>query len=123
MATALVPCSACSRHVKTNEHVCPFCGAPRAAGTGADTHAIGLSPTAQGLSRAALLIAGAAVIAACGKESSALRPDGPSAAVYGGPPVMVDPSPTAAPSVSASPQADAGASAGAKTDAGAPRAK
>lgn len=113
MATALVPCSACSRHVKTNEHVCPFCRAPRAAGAGADTPAIGLSPTAQGLSRAALLIAGAAVIAACGKESSALRPDGPSAAVYGGPPVMVDPSPTAAPSVSA--KADGGVPDAAKT--------
>lgn len=120
MTTGLVPCSACSRHVKTNEPVCPFCREPRLAT--AEPRAMDLSPTAQGLSRGALLLAGVAVIAACGKETAPPQRQ-LAVALYGAPPIVeVDassPQPDTAPSTSA--HADGGA--GARTDAGAPKAK
>jgi hypothetical protein len=72
---ALVPCSACSRHIRASEASCPFCGgtppAQRPARQTADT---------RGLSRAAAL-ALVTALAGC---------DAPLAAAYGGPPPMAD---------------------------------
>ncbi len=62
----LVCCTSCARHVKVSETACPFCGARRV------------------ISRAALVVMGAAAIAACAKEPAGVI------ALYGGPPVEVD---------------------------------
>jgi hypothetical protein len=77
MTASLIPCPSCSRHVFTDACTCPFCAtrlrvceAPRA-----------MAPAA-GLSRAARVAAGAALVgvAACGSGTPMPRPP------YGAPP-------------------------------------
>ncbi len=65
MAARLVPCPACTRHVKVGPPSCPFCGgevptevAPRPA-----------LPTGKPLTRAMLAFAGAAAVSACSSSS------------------------------------------------------
>lgn len=63
---ALTPCTRCSRHVRSSEPDCPFCGAPLAARPAPATSA----PRVGRLTRAAIF-AGAAIIApACGGASA-----------------------------------------------------
>jgi hypothetical protein len=62
----LRPCSGCSRHVRANEPACPFCHARvELADIQADASAVGPVAGAR-VTRAALVFAGATVIAACG---------------------------------------------------------
>ena len=62
---AFLLCAGCSRHVRSNEHACPFCGvatteaAPAFAPRQASASAIGWG------GRAALLLGGVATTAAC----------------------------------------------------------
>jgi hypothetical protein len=89
MAKRLVPCSACARHVRVTESLCPFCGSvmlPRRL----EQEPLPEPPPA-GVSRAGLLayravaakaVAGAALLAAAACDSP------PLATAYGGPPPM-----------------------------------
>ncbi|MBX3229933.1 MAG: hypothetical protein KIT84_26135 [Labilithrix sp.] len=81
----LVPCSACARHVRAGEPACPFCGAARVA-----QQLVAAPSLPSGLSRAALLLASAAALAACGKEPAPPPKPSPDntalAPAYGGPP-------------------------------------
>jgi hypothetical protein len=63
----LVPCPSCDRHVRATERACPFCSAalPEAALAAAPA----VAPVAgRGLTRAAILFAGAAAITGCSSE-------------------------------------------------------
>ena len=91
----LVPCSACSRHIRSTETACPFCRAS------AEPVAAQASPAPRGsmrLSRAALALAGMTALTACGKEVETRSLYGapptnntsPPAPAYGGPPMMFD---------------------------------
>jgi hypothetical protein len=62
--STLVPCSACSRHVKSDETVCPFCGA--AVEAPVCSGRCGGSLPAR-LQHAALLAAGAALLGVAGQ--------------------------------------------------------
>ncbi len=93
----LVACEGCARHVRTDEELCPFCG----AGVIAPTQA--LRPLPGRLGRAAMFVAGAAVVAATATACGGTP-------LYGAPPEdagMVDAGPGAAPAYGA-PPADAG---------------
>jgi hypothetical protein len=73
MSVRFSPCSACARHVKEGDRVCPFCGAEV-------SRSIEVSFVPRGrLSRAALFAAGAA--------SALAAADCSSSSAYGGPPV------------------------------------
>jgi hypothetical protein len=85
MSPALVPCTACSRHVAAGELACPFCGAPPPPGAEGP---VGRSLRA---SRAALFAAGAGTLlatTACSQTTTpidrdaapvdAVAPDAPS---------------------------------------------
>jgi hypothetical protein len=88
--------------VKSTERSCPFCGVLRGAEVTAPAAA--LPPYARGVSRAALVLASAAALAACGKEGGGL-----TAPVYGGPPVLDPPAQTTAADAAApAPVSDAG---------------
>jgi hypothetical protein len=65
MASQLTPCPSCSRHVKVGPPSCPFCG-------GAVPVDVPARPVLVGrpLSRAALMFAGAATVAACSSTAS-----------------------------------------------------
>jgi hypothetical protein len=91
MSPALVPCTACSRHVAVGELACPFCGAPPPAAEGP----VGRSLRA---SRAALFAAGAGTLlatTACSQTTTpndrdaspvdAVAPDAPSNDLDAGP--------------------------------------
>ncbi len=115
----LRPCSSCARHVRATETTCPFCTSALTAC--ADTS----EPTTTArLSRAAIVLAGAAALAGCGKESGIApvyggpppvqlgadggRPDNTGLApAYGGPP-EVYPAPTPASTDAGAPKRDAG---------------
>lgn len=88
MTTRLVPCSGCARHVHDSERVCPFCGGSVAATT------VGGELSFGRLSRAALILAGATAVAACGKSSPPNGPDTTIAQPYGAPPMPRDAEPT-----------------------------
>ena len=62
-------CAACGRHVRRAERACPFCAAPRAP-DGPDRV---FAEPAPRLSRSAMLLAGAAVVAGC--QAQRLTPD------------------------------------------------
>jgi hypothetical protein len=120
MARCLRVCPGCSRHVRTEESACPFCGADVSDGVCAGG---GAATDGRPLGRAAIVFASMTAIAACGKTTG-----GPKetehmnvAPAYGvAPPnTMVEPSPVPPPEpVIGTPQAlDAGADAG-KADAG-----
>lgn len=101
MGDAFVACNGCSRHVKSGDASCPFCGATRdpvtAVVCGEDAHARGLS--AQRATFAVALAAAAGLsLGAC----------------YGGPPHPrpYDPPPTT--SGTATSTADAGGATGAR---------
>ena len=103
MTASLIPCPSCNRHVFTDACTCPFCAtrlhvcaAPRA-----------MAPTA-GLSRAARVAAGAALVgvAACGSGTM-------PAPMYGAPPPVDASSDTGADAAG-----DAGAQGGAGGTAG-----
>lgn len=127
MSTQLVPCPACTRHVRVSEALCPFCAAalpdelrsrpPQAPLSSrlsrAATYALGT-----GKSRGARLATRAALAAA------ALGAAGCSAPVplYGGPPVDLGTDTGAAPAYGApadlGPATDSGGSDAAPSDAG-----
>ena len=64
MASRLAPCPSCTRHVKVGASACPFCGVevpvdiPLRAG-----------PTTRPLTRAAIMLAGAAAASGCSNSS------------------------------------------------------
>ncbi len=101
----LALCPGCARHVKRAEHACPFCQSPLEAVEGA-SDAFDEQPAR--MSRSAILLAGAALVAGCNLTQSAniygappprAEPDvsQPVAAIYGGPPpVLVAPTPAPA---------------------------
>jgi endogenous inhibitor of DNA gyrase (YacG/DUF329 family) len=65
---SLIPCSSCNRHVESEETSCPFCGAALTPQSLATPHCSGRcsGPPEVRLGRAALLVAGAALLgAAC----------------------------------------------------------
>ena len=64
---ALHLCPSCARHVRTNESSCPFCATALEASSDAPKN---VAPLARGLTRAAILFAGATTIAGCGGETS-----------------------------------------------------
>jgi hypothetical protein len=71
MASRLAPCPSCSRHVKVGPPSCPFCGgdvptdvAPRVSTAG----------PGKGLTRAALMFAGATAVTACGTSTTSPTP-------------------------------------------------
>ncbi len=67
MGPRLSLCTACQRHIQSTETACPFCGAATPEGFGATARApLGDRP----LSRAALLFASAAAVAACSSDDS-----------------------------------------------------
>lgn len=71
MRNALVPCSSCRRHVRTEDAVCAFCAAPLAV--------------RGGVTRVALAVAlGAGVAMGCAENSRLNAP------LYGGPPPSVE---------------------------------
>lgn len=115
---SLALCSGCSRHVKRADAACPFCGAPLAA---TDASPAVVDEEAPRLSRSAMLLAGAAMVAGCNLTQSAAIYGGPPprpaaqadaqafAAIYGGPPQMfadaaVAPTPPPAPAYGLPPQ-------------------
>ena len=75
--SALVPCSGCNRHVKSDETTCPFCQAavsPVASGSCAGRCA---RPAPARLVGAALVAAGAALLGAgCENSNSTIVPYG-----------------------------------------------
>ena len=113
----LVPCSACSRHVRSTEAACPFCRASFDPPTARAPDEL-RSPVR--LSRAALALAGMAALSACGKSLEAPAYGGPPPlvntdeprAVYGGPPVMMDAEPPPAAPRAGDAGTDAGSDAG-----------
>lgn len=92
MATRLLPCPECDRHVRATEPRCPFCDAPLPAAEAAPARR-----PAAALTRAAILFAGATAVTACGPGSStadaasdtAVGPD--LAVLYGPAPTDVAP--------------------------------
>lgn len=101
--TVLVECSACARHIRSNESTCPFC---RASATPFEV-AARLPPRPLRLSRAALLIASLAALEGCGKKPVETVPDAEPVAAppYGAPPPDL---PTTPPLPSPLPTVDAG---------------
>ncbi len=95
--TILVECSACARHIRSNEATCPFC---RATATPFDATAR-LAPRPLRLSRAALLVASLAAIEGCGKKPVEAVPDAEAvqAPPYGAPPPSDLPTPQPPPGV------------------------
>jgi hypothetical protein len=72
--SALVPCSGCNRHVKSDETTCPFCQAAVAPESCAGRCA---RPSVPRLISAALVAAGAALLgAACENSHSTIVPYG-----------------------------------------------
>jgi hypothetical protein len=80
MASYLVPCEGCTRHLRAIETACPFCGLARESDHAGPSAALG----GRALTRAALVFAAAAATTSCGPESN-----GP-VAVYGPAPVQVE---------------------------------
>ncbi|MBX3186161.1 MAG: hypothetical protein KF819_04065 [Labilithrix sp.] len=68
MAAPLRPCPSCRRHVRRTERACPFC-AHAVAEAFAREPAVAW-PTDAAMSRAAVLLATAAAVASCGKETA-----------------------------------------------------
>lgn len=98
---ALVTCPSCARHVRSSETACPFCSValPERASDAAPA-----SPFTGRLTRAALVFAGAAAVAACGKTADRGEL---AVSAYGGPPIIL---PEAGPTTSPSAEThDAGA--------------
>lgn len=111
--SALVPCLACARHIRTSEHACPFCGAE--APESAQAAAPVFGQTGRRLSRAALVL-GSVAVAACGKDLTPSEPSRPDATteparldaggmllMYGAPPIMNDAAPPSTPPPSTPP--------------------
>jgi hypothetical protein len=67
MASQLTPCPSCSRHVKVGPPSCPFCGGDVPVNVPARPSLVG-----RPLSRAALMFAGAATVAACSSTSASV---------------------------------------------------
>ena len=65
--SALVPCSGCNRHVKSDETTCPFCQAAVSSGTCSGRCA---RPSPSRLAGVALVAAGAALLGAACESSS-----------------------------------------------------
>lgn len=92
----LTVCPGCSRHVRATDPTCPFCAAALAP-CDAQPGVVEEEPVR--LSRSAMLLAGAAMVAGCNLTQSAAIYGGPPprpatddvqaiAAIYGGPPQM-----------------------------------
>ena len=89
----LVPCTGCSRHIRSTETACPFC---RAVAEPVATRSMREVRGPLRLSRAALALAGLTALTACGKEPETktiyggppVDPNTQQAAAYGGPPPM-----------------------------------
>ena len=67
MVRVLFSCPSCARHIRTTEVACPFCGGVVAEGAGAIPARAWGGPAP--MTRAAILLATAAVTAGCGKET------------------------------------------------------
>ncbi len=102
----LIPCAGCARHVSISETRCPFCETAREP-----TAPPAGSINVRGLSRSALLVAGALALGACEASNASRNDNSSQASGYGGPP-QADPS-------SGSSNDDAGTNASA-ADAGEP---
>ena len=75
--SALVPCSGCNRHVKSDETICPFCQAAMTPVSPGACSGRCARPSATRLASAALVAAGAALLgAACESSQSAIVPYG-----------------------------------------------
>ncbi len=75
--SALVPCSGCNRHLKSDETTCPFCQAAVASVAPEACAGRCARPSAPRLVSAALVAAGAALLgAACESSQSAVVPYG-----------------------------------------------
>lgn len=73
MHTALLPCTACARHVRAHEPLCPFCGTARHASAATSPHE---GPTR--LSRAALLLGASLGLAGCPAPATPTAPTTPT---------------------------------------------
>jgi hypothetical protein len=92
----LALCPGCSRHVKRTDPACPFCAAP----LDAVPSAAAFDEESPRISRSAMILAGAAMVAGCNLTQPANIYGGPPpppaaqdagqgvAAIYGGPPPM-----------------------------------
>lgn len=91
---SFVPCPGCARHIRTREETCPFCkvAVPAEARVPVPVARLG----GRHLSRAALVLASAAAVAACGKEPKT-DPNAPDGAFIAfppyGQPMTADPPP------------------------------
>jgi len=75
--SALVPCSGCNRHVKSDETICPFCQAAVTPAAPESCAGRCARPSPARLVSAALVAAGAALLgAACESSQSAFPPYG-----------------------------------------------
>ena len=83
---SLEPCPQCARHVRVGGMTCPFCGASIAA---LSSRPLQVVPVERGLTRAALVLMGAAAVVACGKTKS--NEDVVVSTAYGGPPPTMQP--------------------------------
>jgi hypothetical protein len=98
MISCLVPCPGCARHVRQSEEECPFCGGPVPVAI-ASVEASATLSGGRSRTRAAILLAGAATLAACGKEPTTVDPTPPkptdnrqmTAPAYGAPPPFMLP--------------------------------
>jgi hypothetical protein len=85
----LFPCPKCARHVREDEHACPFCSAAVAC----SGRCIAATPD-RAASRAAILFVGATAIAGCGKTNADhLETSGGVVAPYAAAPVDAAPMP------------------------------
>lgn len=64
MASRLTPCPACTRHVKVGSAACPFCGGDVPVDV-----PVRAMPASRPLTRAAIMLAGAAAASGCSSSS------------------------------------------------------
>jgi hypothetical protein len=91
----LVPCSACSRHIRREETSCPFCAAPAEPSPAPPRSRYPLGATR--LSRSALVLASLAALEGCGKSEvrdAGVDAEQVAAPPYGAPPIPpIEPTP------------------------------
>src|SRR5688572_3112902 len=94
MLKTLLACESCSRHIRTTEKACPFCGATREA-----SEPVTLSPF-RPANRAAVFFFTATSLVACGKKDADKNDAAPEAATtvvnappYGVPIIDAEPPP------------------------------
>jgi hypothetical protein len=98
MVEPLIPCAACSRHVKSSDQACPFCGASMSGVSGPTTEPF------RRMATAAAVAAGVVALSGC-SSSSAI-----SQAPYYGGAGIIDASPVPTNAGDGGPESSAGAS-------------